>query len=156
MERSADIDGLIARMEALLVQLRERGDGNRHFLATYLRTTRAVRDELAAGGFLDPYLGGAVGRRLRRPVPGRIGGRTGTKRFLKEESRAKVWANTRLLSQVRRAGPAAYQARLAEPERLAAARVADLVAPGQVVLKLAVRGFGVRLPRRQAEPRRAC
>jgi hypothetical protein len=53
MERSADIDGLIARMEALLVQLRERGDGNRHFLATYLRTTRAVRDELAAGGFLD-------------------------------------------------------------------------------------------------------
>jgi hypothetical protein len=40
MERSADIDGLIARMEALLVQLRERGDGNRHFLATYLRTTR--------------------------------------------------------------------------------------------------------------------
>jgi hypothetical protein len=73
MERSADIDGLIARMEALLVQLRERGDGNRHFLATYLRTTRAVRDELAAGGLLDPYLGGAVGRRLRRPVPGRIG-----------------------------------------------------------------------------------
>jgi hypothetical protein len=27
-----------------------------------------------------------------------------------------------------------------------AARVADLVAPGQVVLKLAVRGFGERLP----------
>jgi hypothetical protein len=37
MERSADIDGLVARMEALLVQLRERGDGNRHFLATYPR-----------------------------------------------------------------------------------------------------------------------
>ena len=31
-------------------------------------------------------------------------------------------------------------------ERLAATRVADLTAPGQVVLKLAVKGFGVRLP----------
>jgi hypothetical protein len=34
----------------------------------------------------------------------------------------------------------------AEDAELAAARVADLVAPGQVVLKLAVLGFGVRLP----------
>jgi Family of unknown function (DUF5995) len=245
-ERSADIDGLVARMEALLVQLRERGDGNRHFLATYLRTTRAVRDELAAGGFLDRawverwdvafadlYLDALeverAGRRLPEPWAVAFGAareqrlpplrhvllgmnahinfdlaqsllavitdqelddpelvarraadhrhiddvlvarvaaedaelashgrsrtdrllaplnRLSTKRFLKE-SRAKVWANTRLLSQARRAGPQAYQARLAELERLAAARVADLVAPGQVVLKLAVRGFGVRLP----------
>jgi Family of unknown function (DUF5995) len=53
MEPAAGIDGLIARMEALLGQLGERGDANRHFLATYLRTTRAVKDELAAGGFLD-------------------------------------------------------------------------------------------------------
>ncbi len=71
--------------------------------------------------------------------------RLGTRRFLKE-SREKVWANTRLLSLARRAGPAPYAERLAELERLAAARVADLVAPGQVVLKLAVKGFGVRLP----------
>jgi uncharacterized protein DUF5995 len=71
--------------------------------------------------------------------------RLATKRFLKE-SRAKVWANTRLLDAARRLGPDAYTARLAELERLAAARVADLVAPGQVVLKLAVKGFGVRLP----------
>jgi hypothetical protein len=69
--------------------------------------------------------------------------RLATKRFLRE-SRAKVWANTRLLDSARRAG--AYAARLAELERLAAARVADLMAPGQVVLKLAVKGFGVRLP----------
>jgi hypothetical protein len=40
MTRSADLDGLIARMEALLLQLRERGDANRHFLATYLRAVR--------------------------------------------------------------------------------------------------------------------
>jgi hypothetical protein len=71
--------------------------------------------------------------------------RLATKRFLRE-SRAKVWANTRLLDAARRAGPHAYADRLAGLERLAAARVADLTAPGQVVLKLAVKGFGVRLP----------
>jgi Family of unknown function (DUF5995) len=78
--------------------------------------------------------------RLLKPL-----NRLATKRFLRE-SRAKVWANTRLLDTARRAGPAAYATRLAELERLAATRVADLMAPGQVVLKLAVKGFGVRLP----------
>jgi len=36
-------------------------------------------------------------------------------------------------------------ARITELEALSAARVAELVAPGQVVLKLARRGFGVLL-----------
>ena len=71
--------------------------------------------------------------------------RLATKRFLRE-SRAKVWANTRLLDTARRAGPDAYRSRLAQLEQLAADRVADLMAPGQVVLKLALKGFGVRLP----------
>jgi len=71
--------------------------------------------------------------------------RLATKRFLRE-SRAKVWANTRLLDSARRAGPDAYRSRLAQLEQLAADRVADLMAPGQVVLKLALKGFGVRLP----------
>lgn len=48
------LDALIAHMAALLVPLAERGDPRRHFHATYLRTTRAVRAELAAGGFRDP------------------------------------------------------------------------------------------------------
>jgi hypothetical protein len=43
--------------------------------------------------------------------------------------------------RVRRA-PAA---RITELEALSATRVADLVAPGQVILKLARRGFGVLL-----------
>jgi hypothetical protein len=60
-----------------------------------------------------------------------LGGRL--QRFLRE-SRAKVWANTHLLDTARRAGPDAYAARLAELERRSAARVADLTAPGQVVL----------------------
>jgi Family of unknown function (DUF5995) len=248
MERSHDIDQLIARMEALLAPLEARGDPGRYFLATYLRTTRAVKEELARGGFRDPewverwdvafadlYLdaleaaeagrrppepwavafGAAEGDRLpplrhvllgmnahinydlaqslvaviseaefddpqvlagRRAdhehidqvLVSRVGAedselealsggrslvdrllqplnRQGTKRFLKE-SRTKVWANARLLDAARRRGADAYAARLVELERLSAARVADLVAPGQVVLKLAVKGFGVRLP----------
>jgi Family of unknown function (DUF5995) len=248
MDRSHDIDELIGRMRGLLVPLEARGDPGRFFLATYLRTTQAVKEELARGGFRDPawverwdvafadlYLdaleAAEAGRRPPAPwavafgaanqdhlpplrhvllgmnahinydlaqslvavipeaefddpevLAGRAadhehidqvlvarvgaedtqlealsGGRSlldrllqplnrlGTKRFLKE-SRAKVWANARLLDAARRDGRDAYAARLAELEELSAARVADLVAPGQVVLKLAVKGFGVRLP----------
>jgi hypothetical protein len=42
--------------------------------------------------------------------------------------------------------PQVYAARLAELEVLSAARIADLLAPGQVLLRLAVAGFGVSLP----------
>ena len=73
----------------------------------------------------------------------------GTRRFLRE-ARKKVWANAISLSQARRAGAEAYAARLAELEELSAAKVTELQAPGQVLLKLAVRGFGVRLPDRTA------
>jgi hypothetical protein len=70
--------------------------------------------------------------------------RLGTKRFLKE-ARRKVWHNAKILSSARRSGPEALRAKVRELEDLSAARVADLRAPGQVVLKLAVRGFGVAL-----------
>jgi Family of unknown function (DUF5995) len=70
---------------------------------------------------------------------------SGTKRFLRE-ARQKVWANAIALSQARRAGAEAYAARLAELEELSAAKVTELQAPGQILLKLAVKGFGVRLP----------
>jgi Family of unknown function (DUF5995) len=73
----------------------------------------------------------------------------GTKRFLRE-ARQKVWANAVELSRARGAGAAAYSARLAELEELSAAKVTELQAPGQVLLRLAVRGFGVRLPDRPA------
>jgi hypothetical protein len=71
--------------------------------------------------------------------------RLGTKRFLRE-SRQKVWHNTLELQQARVAGETAYRTRLAELEVLSAARIADLLAPGQVLLRLAVAGFGVTLP----------
>jgi Family of unknown function (DUF5995) len=78
--------------------------------------------------------------RLLRPLS-----QSGTRRFLRE-ARQKVWANAISLSQARRAGAEAYAARLAELEELSAAKVAELQAPGQVLLRLAVKGFGVRLP----------
>ena len=70
--------------------------------------------------------------------------RSATKRFLKE-ARAKVWINARKLSIARRQSPDALNARLAELEELSRARVADLRAPGLVLLKLAKGGFGVAL-----------
>jgi Family of unknown function (DUF5995) len=95
----------------------------------------AEGDELA--GVAGP---GTLRDRVLRPL-----NQSGTKRFLRE-ARRKVWANANTLSQARRAGDAAYAARLAELEELSAAKVTQLQAPGQVLLKLAATGFGVRLP----------
>ena len=71
--------------------------------------------------------------------------RWASRTFLRE-SRRKVWANTEALHEARLAGPAQYAHRLAELEAASEARVADLLRPGPVLLRLAVRGFGVRLP----------
>jgi len=70
--------------------------------------------------------------------------RAGTKRFLRE-SRRKVWRNAKLLSAARRQGPGALAARIEELDRLSEARIADLRVPGQVLLKLSLKGFGVEL-----------
>ena len=78
--------------------------------------------------------------RALRPV-----NRRGSQRLLRE-ARLKVWHNTRELHRARLLGPEAYAVRLAELELLSAARIADLLAPGQVLLRLAVAGFGVVLP----------
>ena len=71
--------------------------------------------------------------------------RLSSKRFLRE-ARRQVWHNMGELHAARLLGQDAYRARLAEPEVLSAARVADLLAPGQVLPRLAVAGFGVVLP----------
>jgi hypothetical protein len=93
----------------------------------------AEDEELTAGGvtFLD---------RLLTPL-----NRLGSKRFLRE-ARQKVWHNTFELHEARLAGPQEYAVRLAELELLSAAKIADLLRPGQVILRLAVAGFGVSLP----------
>jgi hypothetical protein len=243
-----EIGALIRRMEAAGAAVRERRDHRRFFHATYLRTTRAVRAELAEGGFLDAawverwavafaglYLDALEASLIGRDVPGpwavafaaddtvaplrhvllgmnahinydlpqallavisdaefgdtallarreadhrhidqvlaalagasrgltETGGRprgltarladranlAATRRFL-AEARAKVWANAGILARARRDGRARYQARLAELERLASRRVADLTRPGPVLIRLGARGFGITLPPR--------
>jgi hypothetical protein len=47
------IEDLLARMTTDLTRLSAAGDARRFFHATYLRTTRAVADEIARGGFID-------------------------------------------------------------------------------------------------------
>lgn len=74
-------------------------------------------------------------------------GRLGTNRFLRE-ARRKVWSNAVELSRARRRGPEELQRCLADLERLAMRRVADLVHPRNVIFELARRGFGVELPAR--------
>jgi hypothetical protein len=91
----------------------------------------AEDDELQPGTLVD---------RLLTPL-----NRLGTKRFLRE-ARQKVWHNTYALHEARVTGPDAYRTRLAELELLSAAKIADLLEPGQVLLRLAVAGFGVTLP----------
>ncbi len=70
--------------------------------------------------------------------------RQATRRFLREP-RQKVWANAVALSEARARGPEAYASARDQLAELSAAKVTTLQAPGQILLKLAVTGFGVRL-----------
>jgi hypothetical protein len=234
MEQS--VAALVARMEADLATL---DDGRRYFHATYLRTTRAVGEEIERGGFSDNgwlerwdlvfadlYLQALASKSPPRPwhiafdaahhrvdlpplrhvllgmnahinydlpqallavitpeefddadllarreadhrhvdevLVARVGAedtemgerslvdrllgpanRAATKRFL-VEARRKVWHNTRILDRARRDGT--YEQHLSRLEELSAAKITELTAPGQVLLRLARRGFGVTLP----------
>ena len=71
--------------------------------------------------------------------------RKASRRFL-AEARQKVWHNTLELDAARRGPAGAYAVRLAELELLSAAKINDLLRAGQVLLRLAVAGFGVTLP----------
>ena len=90
----------------------------------------------------DQAIGGArsVLDRILTPA-----NRLSSRRFLRE-ARGKVWLNVAELQRARREGENAYAARLAELELLAAAKIADLLRPGQVLLRLAITGFGITLP----------
>jgi hypothetical protein len=69
----------------------------------------------------------------------------GARRLFLRESRRKVWANAVALHEARQRGPADYALCLADLEAASAGRVADLLRPGPVLLRLAVHGFGVTL-----------
>jgi hypothetical protein len=90
----------------------------------------------------DHAIGGARSALDRILTPAN---RLSSRRFLRE-ARNKVWLNVAELQRARLAGSDAYHDRLAELEVLAAAKIADLSRPGQVLLRLAMTGFGVTLP----------
>jgi hypothetical protein len=94
----------------------------------------------AEDGQLTATGGATILDRLLTPL-----NRMASKRFLRE-ARQKVWHNTVELHHARVAGPEEYAVRLSELELLSAAKIAELLRPGQVVLRLAVAGFGVTLP----------
>jgi hypothetical protein len=87
----------------------------------------------------------AGGRRTRLDRALSPANRGATRLFLRE-SRRKVWANAHALNRARLAGSDAYARRLTELEAAAEARIADLLRGGPVLLRLALRGFGVSLP----------
>ncbi len=92
----------------------------------------------------DGELGGRrrIRDRLLTPL-----NRLSSRRLLRE-SRRCVWHNVLELHEAQTLGAEAYRTRLAELETVASAKIADLLAPGQVLLRLALVGFGVRLPPR--------
>jgi hypothetical protein len=71
--------------------------------------------------------------------------RLASKRFL-SEARQKVWHNTLQLRDSRISGADQYALRLAELELLSAAKIVELLRPGQVLLRLDMAGFGITLP----------
>jgi hypothetical protein len=98
-----------------------------------------IASRVAAEGDLLPRTARLV-RPLLTPLD-----RWSARRFL-PAARRQVWANAFDLHVARQHGHQAYAARLAELDVLASAQVAALLQPGPVLLRLAARGFGVRLP----------
>ena len=181
------IPALVERMVADLDRL-PAGDARRFFHSTYLRTTRAVADEIDQGGFLDGawlerwdiafaqlYLD-ALDADLRGdpvPAPWRIAfdvardrpelpplrhillGMNAHINYDLPQALVAVISPAEFDDPLVRAGRAADHTHVdevliarvgAEDTELSAARLAELVAPGQVLLKLTRHGFGVVLP----------
>ena len=73
------------------------------------------------------------------------------RRMLKE-TRHSVWSTTGVLHQARLDGEASYARRVADLEVAGCERVAFLLRPGTVTLRLALHGFGIQLPADPPEP----
>jgi hypothetical protein len=130
--------------QALLAVISDSDFTDSALMATRRRDHERIDSVLASRvGAEDAELalhGRSLTDRLLQPL-----NRLSSKRFLRE-ARTKVWLNTVELQGARLSSSTTYDARLAELEVLSAARIADLLAPGQVLLRLAVAGFGVTLP----------
>ena len=131
--------------QALLAVITDEEFADPVLLARRESDHRAIDDVLASrvGAEGDELAGlsgpGSAVDRLLAPL-----NRRATGRFLRE-AREKVWANAVALSRARASGPEPYASARRQLAELSAAKVTALQAPGQVLLKLAVTGFGVRL-----------
>jgi len=130
--------------QALLAVISDADFADPTLMATRRRDHERIDGVLASRVAAEDAQLSAHGRTLTDRVLQPLN-RLSSKRFLRE-ARIKVWHNTTELQAARLAGPASYAERLGELEVLSAARIADLLAPGQVLLRLAVAGFGVTLP----------
>jgi uncharacterized protein DUF5995 len=104
-------------------------------------------DEVLAGRVAAEDRALAAAGSRRTPLDRVMSGANRTAaRVLLRESRRKVWINTEALHAARLRGPGELARRVAQLEAASAARVVDLQGGGPVLLRLAVRGFGVVLP----------
>jgi uncharacterized protein DUF5995 len=71
--------------------------------------------------------------------------RLAAKRMLKE-SRRSVWANTAVLHTARVDDDVCFNRWVADLEAAGCARVADLLRPGAVLVRMGIHGFGITLP----------
>jgi hypothetical protein len=131
--------------QALLAVITDEEFADPVLLARRESDHRAIDDVLASrvGAEGDELAGlsgpGSAVDRLLAPL-----NRRATGRFLRE-AREKVWANAVALNRARASGPEPYASARRQLAELSAAKVTALQAPGQILLKLAVTGFGVRL-----------
>lgn len=135
--------------QALLSVITDDEFADPEVLASRRRDHSRIDDVLAARvAAEDRELAQASGQRFGRSLLDRAltpVNRLASKRLL-SESRRKVWHNAGVLQAARLRGPDEHRRVLAELEVLSASRIADLVAPGQVLLRLASGGFGFLLP----------
>jgi hypothetical protein len=110
----------------------------------HVRIDRVLASRVAAE---DVALQGVGGRRT--PLDRTLAplNRWASRIFLRE-ARRRVWATTTVLHEARRRRAADYESRLHDLETVSADRIEDILRPGPVLLRLAVRGFGVTLPPR--------
>lgn len=94
---------------------------------------------VAEGRLLNGGLGG-LGGTVMLPVNAWL-----THRFL-PRAREQAWDTVLALASGRRAGSAAYAARLRDLDTLASAKVTELLEPRWALPRVTVRGFGVTMP----------
>jgi hypothetical protein len=128
--------------QALLAVLDDGDLGSEALVASRQRDHTRIDEVLAAQTMAEGRrLDGRLASRLMLPVKTWL-----THRFL-PRAREQAWHNVLVLAEARRRGPEAYAEGLCDLDALTSAKVTELLDPTGVLARVAVRGFGVALPR---------